>query len=118
MRRKPRPLLGIDISSLTEAERLRINGKAIRYAYIGLSAGDLLSAEYRAELEQIESYAGECATCHHTFEGAAGESIKPCHDCHMKKKGAESPSKRRLRTTRPAAGCQISMTESMAATAR
>ena len=38
------PELGIDISGLTEAERLRINGKAIRYAYIGLSVGDLLSA--------------------------------------------------------------------------
>lgn len=34
----------------------------------------------------------ECTTCHHTFKGGAGESIKPCHECHGKKKGAESPA--------------------------
>mgnify|MGYP001817673128 CR=1 FL=1 len=33
----------------------------------------------------------ECTTCHHTFKGEAGESIKPCHECHNKK-GAESPA--------------------------
>lgn len=34
----------------------------------------------------------ECTTCHHTFKGGAGEAIKPCHECHGKKKGAESPA--------------------------
>lgn len=34
----------------------------------------------------------ECTTCHHTFKGEAGEAIKPCHECHGKKKGAESPA--------------------------
>lgn len=37
------PELGIDISSLDEAGRKHINGQAIKYAYIGLSIGDLLS---------------------------------------------------------------------------
>ena len=38
------PELGIDTSSLDAEGLRRINGNAIRYAYIGLSAGDLLSA--------------------------------------------------------------------------
>ncbi|MCB0794995.1 MAG: MFS transporter [Flavobacteriales bacterium] len=38
------PELGIDISGLSEAETKLINGAAIKYAYIGLSIGDLLSA--------------------------------------------------------------------------
>ena len=46
----------------------------------------------------------ECATCHHTFEGAAGESINPCHDCHKKKKGAESPAAKSAFHTR-CVGC-------------
>ncbi len=37
------PELGIDTSALDDAGRQRINGTAIRYAYIGLSLGDLLS---------------------------------------------------------------------------
>lgn len=37
------PELGIDTSALDEAGNQRINGTAIRYAYIGLSLGDLLS---------------------------------------------------------------------------
>ncbi len=38
------PQLGIDTSALGEMDLKRINGTAIRYAYIGLSLGDLLSA--------------------------------------------------------------------------
>jgi putative MFS transporter len=38
------PQLGIDTSALAPDELKRINGSAIRYAYIGLSLGDLLSA--------------------------------------------------------------------------
>jgi len=45
----------------------------------------------------------ECTTCHHTFEGAAGESIIPCHDCH-KKKRAESPAAKTAFHTR-CVGC-------------
>jgi len=37
------PELGIDTSALDAAGKQRINGTAIRYAYIGLSLGDLLS---------------------------------------------------------------------------
>lgn len=37
------PELDIDVSALDEAEKKQINGTAIRYAYIGLSVGDLLS---------------------------------------------------------------------------
>ncbi|MFN6117273.1 MAG: MFS transporter [Flavobacteriales bacterium] len=37
------PQLGIDTSMLSPEDLKRINGKAIRYAYIGLSIGDLLS---------------------------------------------------------------------------
>ncbi len=37
------PQLGIDTSALAADELKRINGTAIRYAYIGLSIGDLLS---------------------------------------------------------------------------
>jgi MFS family permease len=37
------PELGIDISALGPEDQKRINGLAIRYAYIGLSLGDLLS---------------------------------------------------------------------------
>jgi gamma-glutamylcyclotransferase (GGCT)/AIG2-like uncharacterized protein YtfP len=33
-----------------------------------LSAGALLSAEYRAELERLETFAGACAACHKTSE--------------------------------------------------
>ncbi|MCB0791375.1 MAG: MFS transporter [Flavobacteriales bacterium] len=38
------PALGIDTSMLDEAGLKQINGEAIKYAYIGLSVGDLLSA--------------------------------------------------------------------------
>ncbi|MCB9169839.1 MAG: MFS transporter [Flavobacteriales bacterium] len=38
------PALGIDTSMLDEAGLRQINGQAIKYAYIGLSLGDLLSA--------------------------------------------------------------------------
>jgi len=35
----------------------------------------------------------ECTTCHHTFKGEAGETVKPCHACHEHKPGdAEAPA--------------------------
>lgn len=37
------PELGIDLSGLTDEARKSVNGQAIKYAYIGLSIGDLLS---------------------------------------------------------------------------
>ena len=37
------PELGIDLGGLSEEERRSVNGQAIKYAYIGLSLGDLLS---------------------------------------------------------------------------
>jgi len=44
----------------------------------------------------------ECKSCHHTLKGEAGESIKPCHECHTKKakKGAESPTAKKAFHTR------------------
>ena len=34
-----------------------------------------------------------CNTCHHTYDAQAGTPVKPCRECHVKKKSKDTPSK-------------------------
>ncbi len=45
----------------------------------------------------------ECTTCHHTFKGEAGETVKPCHACHTDK-SADAPAAKKAFHTR-CTGC-------------
>lgn len=45
----------------------------------------------------------ECTTCHHTFKGEAGETVKPCHACHDKD-SADAPAAKTAFHTR-CTGC-------------
>jgi hypothetical protein len=40
----------------------------------------------------------ECTTCHHTFKGEAGETVKPCHACHDKESADASAAKTAFHT--------------------
>jgi hypothetical protein len=41
----------------------------------------------------------ECITCHHTFQGEPGETVKPCHECHDKD-SADAPAAKKAFHTR------------------
>ena len=45
----------------------------------------------------------ECTTCHHTYKGEAGETVKPCHACHDKD-SADAPAAKTAFHTR-CTGC-------------
>ena len=45
----------------------------------------------------------ECTTCHHTFKPEAGETVKPCHECHGKD-AADAPAAKSAFHTR-CTGC-------------
>jgi cytochrome c553 len=45
----------------------------------------------------------QCTTCHHTFKGEAGETVKSCHACHDRK-DADAPAAKTAFHTR-CTGC-------------